>query len=88
MELIDHITAVLDGAFPKSLVEIEETVPGLKVGGHVVWDGFDGVEQIERQRRLWNTLRAELNADEFVHVGVILTLAPIEVAAWTDAAAA
>jgi len=65
--------------FPGSGVELEETVPGIKVGGALVSPQFVGMEQIDRQRLLWDVLREDLSAEELSHLGTFLTFNPYEV---------
>jgi hypothetical protein len=46
----------------------------------MVWAGFEGQEQSDRQRRLWQAIRADLPADEQLQVSATLTLTPEEMA--------
>jgi hypothetical protein len=52
-----------------------------RVSGLLTWDGFGGVEQIERQRTVWGVLRANLTPEEQLRVAAILTLSSQEMAA-------
>ena len=58
---------------------IGEIVPGSeRIGGYIVWAGFDGLPQRERQCVVWKALRDTLLPTEQQHVSAILTLTPHE----------
>jgi hypothetical protein len=52
-----------------------------RVSGLLTWDGFDEIEQIERQRAIWRVLRANLTPEEQLRVAAILTMSIEEMAA-------
>jgi acid stress-induced BolA-like protein IbaG/YrbA len=49
-----------------------------KLSGEVVWDGFYGKSQHERQKELRSVLRRELTEEEQRSLSIILTLTPAE----------
>jgi stress-induced morphogen len=49
-----------------------------KVGGFLIWPGFEGYDQVERQRTVWEILRERLSPDEQRRVTAILTITPLE----------
>lgn len=56
-----------------------EVYPGAgRVGGYIVWPGFEDASQRERQSRVWNILRSELQPAELQQVSAVLTLSPNE----------
>jgi len=63
-----------------------EPRPPRKVGGFLIWDGFSGLEQIERQNRLWGVLRERLSRDDQLRITAILTATPAEWDAMTGTA--
>lgn len=67
---------VLKAEFPKADISLDQ--PGTKVSGLIVWQGFEGLEQVDRQSRLWKTLRSSLSRDEQLKISAILTMAPVE----------
>jgi hypothetical protein len=71
-EFIQRLTNVLLQRFPDSELELEPA--GARVGGFLIWDGFEAAEQIERQRQLWRVLRAELSPEDQLKIAAILTL--------------
>jgi acid stress-induced BolA-like protein IbaG/YrbA len=84
-EIKEELRGVIAAAYIGAVIELNESVPGRKVGGSVIAVQFDGQEQIDRQRALWDTLRHNLGS-RLVYVGTILTLTPQEVAAMQEAA--
>jgi hypothetical protein len=77
-ELIQSLTRLLEREFPGSIPELEQIKPLQKVGGFLIWSGFDGVEQIDRQRQLSGALKRNLLPDQQRQVTTILTLTPEE----------
>jgi acid stress-induced BolA-like protein IbaG/YrbA len=71
---------LLNQHFPDATFEFEKAGTR-RVGGLLIWQGFSGWQQIERQRQVWQVLRANLPADEQLQVASILTLTPDEMAA-------
>ena len=78
--LIKRLQRLFAGRFPGATAELEKVTPLKKVGGFLVWDGFEGVEQIDRQRRLRTVIRENLPPEEQAKVTTILTVTPAEVA--------
>jgi acid stress-induced BolA-like protein IbaG/YrbA len=87
-DLVTEIRAILERQFPGARVDIEETVPGRKVGGEVISELFDDLDQVDRQSAVWDTLRSNLNKEQLSQVGVILTLTPFEIQSWPEPVAA
>ena len=76
-ELIKRLRQLLERVFPGATVELEVAAPE-KVGGFLIWNGFDQVDQVERQRRLWTAIRDELSREDQLRITAILTLTPDE----------
>lgn len=72
-----RINRRLEQSFPGATVELETPYDD-RVGGVLLWDGFQGVDQIDRQRRLWKALRSGLTQGEQLRVTAILTVTPSE----------
>lgn len=79
-ELVKRIDELLRQKFPGATTELE-AVPGENVSGFLYWQGFEDEEQLERQRRVWDVLRATLTPDERQNVSAIFTLTPDEISA-------
>ena len=79
MELQQQILDVLAQEFPGSEVYIQFNPDTDRVGGRVVWEGFQGKRSITRQARIFNPLRKALSP-EVVHrnVSFIFTYTPDE----------
>ena len=80
-ELVQTVAELLEAHFPGDniRVEIEETIPGQKIGGSFVSSSFAGMAQIDRQKAIRDMLRGSLPLADFLSVGMILTLTPQEV---------
>jgi acid stress-induced BolA-like protein IbaG/YrbA len=44
----------------------------------VIADRFSGMDQVDRQRLVWTTLRHVLAPEQLLHVGLLMTLTPAE----------
>jgi len=73
--LEERITGALTRGLPGSRVEdLGRATPGSRVGGTLVWDGFEGVDQLTRQRRVPEVLATRLRADDVRQISLILTV--------------
>lgn len=86
-KIAQKLTLLFTLRFPGSGIELEETVPGARIGGAIIAPQFVGMEQIERQQLLWTSLREELSAEELSHLGTFLTFNPYEVEIMQEMAA-
>ena len=77
--LLDKLTVLLRKEFAGSTPELEPVKGNGRVWGVLYWDAFDGVDQIERQERLWAVLKAHLTPEEQHDVAAILTMTRREV---------
>jgi len=75
---MQKVAEVLQREFPGSTPELEQARPLQKVGGYLIWSGFEGVEQIDRQRQLTGAIKRNLPAHEQLLVTTILTMTPQE----------
>lgn len=76
--LMNRLRTILAQEFQGSEPELEIAAPAAKVGGFLIWSGFEGVEQIDRQTQLWDVLRSKLTRPEQLRITAILTLTPDE----------
>ncbi len=74
-----QIAQILTQAFPGMTIDLDET-RGPRVQGRIVWDGFTGKDQVDRQTTVRERLKQELGA-EAQQVGVLLTYTPTEIEA-------
>lgn len=77
----------LRNCFAGSDPQLEIVEPMEKVGGVLVWQGFEGVPQHERQARLWAFLRQNRDLLDQTRVTAILTVTPLEMAALLEGVA-
>ncbi len=75
MALIDDLRRLLQQSFPGARVKL--TRFGDKVGGSLIWSGFDKELQIDRQTRLREVID-QLRHEQQLKVSFILTLTPAE----------
>ena len=89
-ELISKVERLLDAHFPSrdNKFELEETVPGEKIGGSFITSCFNGMRQVDRQTVMRRMLREELSQDDILGIGLIWTLTPQEVAVLEEDAVA
>ena len=76
-ELSEEVAHLLRRAFPGAVLEIGLFYNAKRVSGHIIGQGFEGIEQIERQHRIYDLLRAELK-ERFSGVSIILAYTPRE----------
>ncbi len=77
MESVEKVKLLLQERFPGADAILEPDLYSKKVIGHLIWSGFDGLEQIGRQDLVISWLRQQLGADARC-VSVILTYSPNE----------
>jgi acid stress-induced BolA-like protein IbaG/YrbA len=76
------IVSCLKEAFPGAEVtDFGRPARGRRIGGLLVWDGFDGLSQLERQNRVWAALRERLDVPALQEISLIMTFTPRELAA-------
>ena len=78
-KFIQKLTRLLRKHFPGG--ELDWGPRRDRLAGFLIWSGFVGREQIERQRAVRKVLMAELTPEEQQRVAAILTLTPDEMAA-------
>lgn len=74
---IEKLRTLLRSEFVNSQDELEPRPPR-KVGGFLIWEGFSGQEQIERQQQVWSVLRKRLSLEDQRRITAILTFTPTE----------
>ena len=50
--------------FPQAEIRLDPARRGQKIGGILAWEGFAGLEPIDRQGLLWRALRAHFNRED------------------------
>ncbi|MDR3710424.1 MAG: hypothetical protein P4L33_19165 [Capsulimonadaceae bacterium] len=69
--MVDKVNSALEKAFPGIDLDLELLSNG-RITGTAVWDGFIGLDQVDRQTKIRSALRAALGSDAAI-AGVIFT---------------
>jgi hypothetical protein len=77
MALTNDLRQLLKNHFPGAQVKLTSFRPGDRVGGTLIWDGFDSQPQIDRQTLLRKVIDA-LPPDQQLKVSFIMTVTPEE----------
>ncbi len=85
-QLKARVAAVINDHLPGAEVDLEFIPESEKLSGHVISGEFLGLSQRERQRILWDVLRARLTLPEQGALSAILTFTPAEMHALAAAA--
>ena len=85
--LVLKVTTLPEATFPDMAVTLAVKKAAGRIGGLVIWSGFIGKSQLDRQALIWNVLRGGLSADEQLQIGTILTVSTAEMAANEELAA-
>lgn len=75
---VEKLDKVLKERFAGAETELDGADPEEKMSGFLIWPGFQGEDQIDRQAQVWKTLREILSDVERRRVSVIFTLTPAE----------
>ena len=70
--------------FPQAEVILDPARRGQKMGGILAWEGFVGLEPIDRQGLLWRAIRAHFNREDQLGISSIITLTPAEYAVYRE----
>ena len=68
----------LPGQFPQAEIVLDPARRGQKIGGILAWDGFAGLEPIDRQGLLWRAIRTRFHREDQLGISSIITLTPAE----------
>ena len=70
--------------FPQAEIRLDPARRGQKIGGILAWEGFSGLEPIDRPGLLWRALRAHFNREDQLGISSIITLTPAEYAVYRE----
>ncbi len=59
---------------------IDPPSPTGRIGGTVIWDGFEGMDQLDRQNSIWKIIDDNMDQEERRGILLLLTLTPQELA--------
>lgn len=77
------VKEIIEAEFANSIVTLEQLPGGMFVGS-IVWDGFEGSDDVDRQQLIRKVLRERLGA-ESAQIGILLTYTSTELAVMTAA---
>lgn len=80
-KLAEKADQVLRGVFPGASLEWDPIEPNERISGWILWDGFRGVEPVDRQLAVSRALRAGLEPEEWKSIVAVFAVTPEEAAA-------
>ena len=85
IEMKQRVVQALKKAFTDSEVELDpESLLDGRYTGLIIWAGFDGLDSIDRHRKVKQALIAALGG-ESANVGILFTYTPVEMQAMSAA---
>ncbi len=79
--LANKLKKILADRFKGAEVEIDIYPESDRIGATVVWKGFVGKDQIDRQRLARKAIEKALNESDARKIGLVITFTPDEMAA-------
>lgn len=77
--IIEYLSGLLRQHIPGCEPLLEpSTSRSFRVGGILLWDGFEGESQKTRQRRFWSVLENNLSEEQMERITGVLTFTPWE----------
>ena len=64
--------------FPGAQTELDPFEPPSRVGGLVIWDGFEGMGMELRVKKVYEAMKKDLKPAELKRVAIIIPLTPEE----------
>ncbi len=80
VNVAQHVQHILSRRFHGAQVEADRFNGAERISGHIVWEGFNDLDQVDRQRQIYQVLRQELGP-EATQISIILAYSPEEWAA-------
>lgn len=77
MELIERLVGAAAAKFRGVDTKLEWDDGLQKVTGFLIWDGFEEMDHVSRQQKVWEMVRGELGS-EAVNVSLLLAYTPQE----------
>lgn len=78
-EFLNNLRSVLYEAFPGSELDLEPRSED-RMGGFLVWDGFEELDLPDRQAAIWSQIREHLSPEDQRRINYIFALTPHELA--------
>jgi len=77
-KVLQKLKRVLKAEFPSAKLEIRRDWYPSKIGGLIIWRGFNGKDDVERQERVWNAIHRAMTAAEQEHLASFFALNLVE----------
>lgn len=77
-QIVNRLKALFEKTFQNAHVDIDPPSPTGRIGGTIVWQGFEGRDQLDRQNEVWAIIDKNFNDDEKRNIILIMTLTPDE----------
>ena len=77
MEIQEKVRKIIEESFPGCQLEIDLDSSSQRVTGFLIWSGFEDIDQMDRQNKLWDVLKKRLG-DEATRILAIFTHTPNE----------
>jgi len=77
MGIVERVREILERHFPGSVIDVGLFHGAQRVHGHILWAGFEDMEQIDRQQAVHDAIHGDLGPDA-KQVSIILTYTPDE----------
>ena len=75
---LQKLKKVLKQEFPSATFDLKRDWHPSRIGGFIIWRGFNGKEFADRQERVWKVIRQHMSKDEQEELATFWTLNPIE----------
>lgn len=77
-QTVKKLDKFLRNHFTDADIHIDPPRPSGRIGGTIVWSGFEGRDQLDRQNEVWAIIDKNFNDDEKRNIILIMTLTPDE----------
>jgi hypothetical protein len=77
-KVLQKLKKVLKEEFPSAKLEIKRDWYPARIGGSIIWRGFNGKDDVERVHRVWRAIRRSMTEAEQKELGFFFTFNPVE----------
>jgi hypothetical protein len=77
-KVLQKLKKVLKEEFPSATLDLKRDWDRSRIGGFIIWRGFNGKEFGERHERVWKVIRQHMSNEEQEELATFWTLNPIE----------
>ncbi len=77
-KVMTQLTDAFKSSFAGAEVNLKTYPPDRRIGGNVVWDGFDDMDFLDRQREIHRVVAAALDEAGQMRTSMILAFTPTD----------